>query len=154
EGSLLAFMATATDADLPPQVLLYSLEPGAPSTASVVETNGLFSWTPPAGSAPSTNVVVIRVTDNGTPAMSDQIAVTIVVIAPPRLAISVSQAGFVTLEWNSLPGQVYRVEYNDDNPSGLWSPLAEDVVADTTVATATDQTRFSPNRIYRVRLVN
>src|SRR5262249_20099585 len=44
EGSLLAFMATATDADLPPQILRYSLEPGAPSAASIAETTGLFSW--------------------------------------------------------------------------------------------------------------
>ncbi|HXJ58151.1 MAG TPA: putative Ig domain-containing protein, partial [Verrucomicrobiae bacterium] len=154
EGSLLTFMATATDADLPPQVLRYNLEPGAPATASVVETNGLFSWIPPVGSAPSTNVVVIRVTDDGTPEMSDRLAVTIMVIAPPRLAISVSQAGLVTLGWNSLPGQVYRVEYSDDNPSGLWSPLGEDVVAEATLTTTGDQTRFSPNRIYRVRLVD
>ena len=42
EGSLLTFTATATDADLPPQTLTFSLEAGEPSGASIT-TNGVFT---------------------------------------------------------------------------------------------------------------
>ena len=124
------------------------------SSASIAETNGLFSWQPPAGTGPSTNVVGIRVTDNGTPELSDLIVVTIIVVAPPRLTITVSPAGLVTLAWNSLAGHVYKVEYSDENTVGLWSPLGEDVVADSTLTSATDPADTSLRRIYRVRLVN
>jgi hypothetical protein len=154
EGALLSFTVAATDADLPLQVLRYTLETGAPSGAALTETNGFFSWRPPAGTAPSTNIISIRATDNGTPEMSELLSLTIVVVAPPRLTIALSSSGLVTLTWNSLAGRSYRVEYSDsdESPNGPWSQLGEDVLADSTLTTATDQADRSPRRIYRVRL--
>ncbi len=45
EGSLLSFTASATDPDQPYDVLTWALT-GAPSTASINPSNGLFTWTP------------------------------------------------------------------------------------------------------------
>ncbi|MCZ7637966.1 MAG: lamin tail domain-containing protein [Verrucomicrobia bacterium] len=47
EGDTLAFFAVATDPDLPPQTLRFRLEPGAPAGATIGETTGEFTWTPP-----------------------------------------------------------------------------------------------------------
>src|SRR5206468_923788 len=85
-GQPLSFTATATDADIPPNVLAFSLDPGAPAGATINTSTGAFNWTPSAfGSFP----VTVRVTDNGTPPLSDFEAITITVTAsnqPPVLA--------------------------------------------------------------------
>ena len=45
-GSELTFTATASDPDLPPQVLTFSLGPTAPAGATIDSLTGAFSWTP------------------------------------------------------------------------------------------------------------
>ncbi|MFN7137994.1 MAG: putative Ig domain-containing protein, partial [Limisphaerales bacterium] len=79
----ISFQATATDADRleggAQQALVFSLDPGAPANAEIDETTGVFSWTPMPDQSPSTNVISIRVTDDGTPALSDVKNVTIIV---------------------------------------------------------------------------
>lgn len=69
ELSTLSFSAVGSDADLPANVLTYSLDT-APTGASIDPGTGLFTWTPSEAQGPSTNTVVIRVTDNGSPALS------------------------------------------------------------------------------------
>ena len=71
ESNLLSFTVTATDADSPTQKLAFSLEAGAPAGASVNSSNGLFTWTPPKGYTPVPNLISVRVTDDGTPALAD-----------------------------------------------------------------------------------
>lgn len=75
----LLFTNTATDPDLPKQTLTFSLDPGAPSGATVNPTNGIFSWTAPRGQARSTNNVTVRVTDNGLPPLSDTKSFNVIV---------------------------------------------------------------------------
>ncbi len=70
-GQTLSFYLQASDADLPPQTLVYGLGAGAPAGATVNPATGLFSWTPTAGQAPSTNLITVTVTDTGTPPLSD-----------------------------------------------------------------------------------
>src|SRR6185369_994440 len=68
-GQLLSFSVPASDPDFPAQVLTFNLEPGAPSGAAI-DPGGLFSWTPPAGTPPTTNQVTVRVVDDGVPSLS------------------------------------------------------------------------------------
>ena len=75
-------------------------------------------------------------------------------VRPPTITGSTLISGVVTLDWNSLAGHVYRVEYSDESPAGPWLTLGEDVVADASLTTSTDTTNLSPRRIYRVRLLN
>src|SRR5439155_6798254 len=70
EGSLLTFTATATDPDLPANVLSYTLDAGAPAGAAIDAATGVFSWTPTEAQGPGDYSVTVRVTDNGTPALS------------------------------------------------------------------------------------
>ncbi len=58
------FTALATDADVPVNKLTYSLDAGAPATASVNPSNGLFRWKPARTDAGTTNTITLRVTDD------------------------------------------------------------------------------------------
>ncbi|MER2128390.1 putative Ig domain-containing protein, partial [Solibacillus sp.] len=75
EEIFLTFTATATDADLPPNTLTYSLV-GAPSGASINATTGVFTWTPTEAQGPGSYAFTIRVSD-GTQIDSEQITITV-----------------------------------------------------------------------------
>jgi hypothetical protein len=76
-GNALSFTASATDPDLPANVLVFSLDAGAPAGASI-DASGNFSWTPTSGQVAS-HSITIRVTDNGSPALSDYETITVTV---------------------------------------------------------------------------
>ncbi|MBI3416210.1 MAG: lamin tail domain-containing protein [Verrucomicrobia bacterium] len=90
-GSLLTFQVSATDADVPANLLTFSLDAGAPAGAGIHPTTGVFTWAPTDAQGPSTYLLNIRATDDGVPARSDvrqvQIAVSKAVSnRPPVLA--------------------------------------------------------------------
>jgi len=70
EGVLLSFTATATDTNVPAQILTFSLDAGAPGGASITP-GGAFTWAPTEAQGPGVYPVTIRVTDNGSPVLSD-----------------------------------------------------------------------------------
>jgi len=86
EGSTLTFTAHATDPDAG-DTLTYTLDPGAPAGASIDPTTGVFTFTPLDG--PASYTVTVRVTDNGTPPLSDAKSFVITVRdVPPTAAIA------------------------------------------------------------------
>ncbi|HYT60697.1 MAG TPA: putative Ig domain-containing protein, partial [Haliangiales bacterium] len=78
EGSALIFTASATDPDNG-QTLTYSLDAGAPAGASINASSGVFLWTPAEFHGPGNYPVNIRVTDNGSPQLSDTETIAITV---------------------------------------------------------------------------
>ena len=78
EGTLLTFTITASDTNLPPQRLTFSLDPSAPDGASIT-AGGVFSWTPTAAQGPGNYMIGVQVTDDGTPPLSgtNHFAVTV-----------------------------------------------------------------------------
>jgi hypothetical protein len=66
----LTFTAVAHDADLPAQTLTFSLD-SPPAGASIDPASGAFSWTPTEAQGPGRYTIVVRVTDNGSPARAD-----------------------------------------------------------------------------------
>ncbi len=78
ELTSLSFTATATDADVPANALTYSLDPGAPAGASIT-AGGVFTWTPTEAQGPGVYAITVRVTDNGTPALSGFETITVTV---------------------------------------------------------------------------
>ena len=92
EGSTLSFTASATDADLPSQMLTYSLDAASLALGMTINSStGAFSWAPSeaqGGFAPS---VTVTVTDNGTGNLTDSETFTVTVgdtnLAPVLAAI-------------------------------------------------------------------
>jgi hypothetical protein len=60
--------------------LTYSLGAGAPPTATINGTNGLFHWLPTRAYAETTNPITIVVSDDGTPPMSTNQTFTLTVL--------------------------------------------------------------------------
>jgi pimeloyl-ACP methyl ester carboxylesterase len=103
EGSLLAFTASATDADTPANTLTFSLDAGFPTGASIDANSGVFTWTPSEAQGPGTFNITVRVTDNGTPNLNDfetiEVTVGEVNVAPVLASIgnkSVNEGNLLT----------------------------------------------------------
>ncbi|MEY4488611.1 MAG: hypothetical protein RIQ79_1119, partial [Verrucomicrobiota bacterium] len=62
EGTALTFTASATDSDIPANVLTYSLV-GAPSGAAIDPSTGVFTWAPTEAQGPGTFNFTVRVSD-------------------------------------------------------------------------------------------
>jgi hypothetical protein len=78
EGALSTFNSTASDQDIPMQILTFSLDPGAPQGAGITQ-DGVFTWTPEESQGPGVYSVTVRVADNGDPALEDSETITITV---------------------------------------------------------------------------
>jgi hypothetical protein len=76
EGTPLSFRLSATDADIPANTITYRLING-PAGAAVDPVTGLFTWTPTEAQGPSSNLITVGATDNGSPALSDTKSFTI-----------------------------------------------------------------------------
>jgi RHS repeat-associated protein len=75
-GQQLTFTATATDPNVPPDPLTFSLDAGAPTGASINPTTGVFTWTPALA---ATFTATVRVTDANFPALSALETITLTV---------------------------------------------------------------------------
>jgi hypothetical protein len=125
EGSQLSFTASATDPDLPAQVLQFALDPGAPDGASITP-NGLFTWTPSEAQGPSTNSITLRVSDGlASAAQAVQIVVTEVNLPPVLLSIAdqmvpvASRLTFTAAAVDpDLPTQVLQFTLDPGAPEG------------------------------------
>src|SRR5436309_1460357 len=69
---------TASDSDLPANVLTFSLV-SAPAGVNLDPSSGVLTWTPTEAQGPSTNLITVKVTDNGVPQSSDTKSFTVVV---------------------------------------------------------------------------
>jgi hypothetical protein len=146
----------AADPDIPTNVLSFTLDSGAPGGASINPTSGVFTWTPSAAQAPGTNLITVRVTDNGAPALSDARSFTVVVnsVAELRLTgIAMSSGALVTLNWSSQTGKTYRVESKDDLNQTTWSSQG-DYNATNSTTSATISVSGTSQRYYRIQQVN
>ncbi|MDM1551662.1 MBG domain-containing protein [Empedobacter falsenii] len=77
EGNELTFIATATDADVPANILTYSLVgAGIPNGANINAETGVFKWTPTELEGPGVYTFVVRVSDG---ALKDEEQITVTV---------------------------------------------------------------------------
>jgi hypothetical protein len=111
-GSTLSLTATAMDPDVPVNTLTFSLDAGAPSGATIHAQTGAFSWTPGIGDV-GNHLIVVRVTDDGNPAMSDTEDFNVHVIAP---SLSAEYTGDHAGEYSDPTTLSMRVTDNLGNP--------------------------------------
>src|SRR5262249_22159262 len=84
----------ATDTDVPLNTLTFSLDPGAPTGATINATSGVLTWTPSNTQGGAIYPLTVRVTDNGVPPRSDTKSFTVTVNeanTPPVLAALANQ---------------------------------------------------------------
>lgn len=91
EGMELILALSATDGDWPANKLTYSLAADAPPRLTLDPVTGVLHWTPTEDQGPSTNRIGIRVSDDGSPPLTDERTLTITVrevnAAPELVAI-------------------------------------------------------------------
>jgi hypothetical protein len=123
-GSKLSVTNLATDADIPANTLTFSLVT-APSGATIDANSGVLTWTPTSAQLGKTQIQV-RVTDNGSPALSatNSFFVTVTTggtgTAATLRIVSVDGTG-TTLRVEGSTGASYDIEYSTDLIN--WSPL-------------------------------
>jgi hypothetical protein len=153
-GGVVTFTASATDANSPAQTLTFSLDPGAPAGATIHPTSGVFSWTPGAAQGPGTYTVTVRVTDNGSPSMSDTKAFTIIVagtLSEPRVTgIVLSPEGVATVHWEGSPGATCRLLFKTNVTALEWTLVGATVMTTNSAALEDRATAGAPRRFYCV----
>lgn len=147
-GQNISFQITATDAEVPPQVLTYSLL-GFPPSGAGITSGGLFNWTPDEEYGYTTNVLTVRARDDGSPALSATRNFTIIVL--PALTASLSTSGnTVTISFDTIPGRTYRVDYKNSLNDEMWTPLAPAAPAAGSTVMIMDDMTGRPHRFYRI----
>jgi hypothetical protein len=104
-GQRISFTAAAADADLPANGKTFSLV-NAPAGAAIDPVSGAFTWRPGVALAGTAHVIEVRVTDNGTPALSGS----------ESFAVTVAPFGEVALSWIGLAGNDVLLQL--DGPVG------------------------------------
>jgi hypothetical protein len=150
-GQSLSFKVLVSDLESPPQTLAFALRPGAPANAAVDPSSGVFFWS--AASAPETNSVEVVVTDDGTPPLSSAGAFKIIVLPQPSLSSAVLEGNQLHLNFASLPGLLYQLEYSSDMQPGSWAPISEIMPGTGQELTAAVEVQSTGQRFYRVRVV-
>lgn len=110
-GQTVAFTASVTETDLPPQTLTFALLNG-PGNATLNTNSGAFSWRPWVTDADSTNSITLKVADNGTPNLSTTQSFTVAVnpLALPTLSSLALSDGQFRLEVGGQTGPDYAVQ--------------------------------------------
>lgn len=148
-GQLLRFTITAQDLDRPANELTYSLEPGAPAGATIDAQTGLFSWTPGPVAAGTTNSITVKLTDNGSPALSHTAVFPVVVTAPagPKLLGSFLPNGEFELTLNSEIGRIYLIQASADLV--VWEPVTNILSTAATIRISDAAAASLRQRFYR-----
>jgi hypothetical protein len=149
-GYTVAFTASASDPDMPGQSLTYSLLAGAPAGATINATNGQFRWVTATNTALGTYNVTVRVTDNGSPALSDSKAFQITVLNLPQVRSVTVSNNFLNLGFESHPGRRYRLESTASLTAPNWQQVGADFTASGTSSAFSVVRGVEPHRFYRI----
>jgi hypothetical protein len=149
-GQTVAFTASATDTDQPPQALTFALLANA-TNATLNTNSGAFSFRPLVTQANSTNTFTLKVSDNGSPGMSatQSFAVGVYPLSTPGISNVSVAGGQFCFKVSGQSGPDYAIETSTNLTQ--WS------IAFITNSPAlpfhwTDATTNSPRRFYRVKL--
>ena len=109
-GVTLTLTNTATDEDVW-QTLTYSLA-AAPAGATITSNTGVLSWRPTIAQANTTNVITVRVADNGSPNLTNSISffVTVMPISAPAVSSVFATNGQLNLQVMGDYGPDYFIE--------------------------------------------
>ncbi|PYI89890.1 MAG: hypothetical protein DME26_00045 [Verrucomicrobia bacterium] len=147
-GTLVSFTATVSDADIPANTFTFSLS-GAPTNAAIDASSGLFTWQTTGDQTGTTNTITVRVTDNGSPPLSDAKTFTIEVL--PALTAAVSRdVSSIMFTWTAIPGKACKIQFRDDLTRGDWQDSGESVPATANTMSKSIPIDSARQRFYRV----
>jgi hypothetical protein len=131
-----------------PKTLTYSLEPDAPSGMSIDSRTGQLSWIPTAEQLSATNLVEIRVTDNGLPPLSAVRSFHVTGEDQPSLQMAISGEE-LTLSWHAIVGRRYRIQFTRSLLNPVWTDV--DPIVSPTTETASSALRLDGSQgFYRI----
>ena len=110
-GQTVAFTASATDTDQPPQTLTFALLVGA-TNATLNTNSGAFSFRPLVTQANSTNNFTLKVSDNGSPVLSATQSFSVMVnpLSSPQFSLAGWSNGQFAVQVNGQSGPDYAIE--------------------------------------------
>jgi hypothetical protein len=112
----------AMDADLPAQRLTFSFVTNGPAAMALNPLTGLLTWTPSQDQADQTYRLLVRATDDGTPAFSD---ISVVEVNVVGLRVVFDRYSFgATIRWQAIQGLTYKVQYKNDLEEPDWTDMA------------------------------
>ena len=122
-GVSLSLTNVATDPDVPPQTLTFSLLTG-PTNAAVDPSTGVFTWRPLVSQANTVNPIAVVVIDNGSPVLSatNNFTVTVNVLNQPSVTSVSSSGGQFTMTFSADVGPDYAVQ-TSTNLTSPWQTL-------------------------------
>ncbi|MBN1270402.1 MAG: putative Ig domain-containing protein, partial [Kiritimatiellae bacterium] len=143
EGTLIAFTATVSDVDTPAQTLIFSLDLNTPSGATIDPSTGAFSWTPTEAQGPGEYDVIVRVLDDGNPALGDAVTFT-VNVAESNAAPVLSAITNITIEEGSQTSLIVTATDDDLPDQALVFSLVGDVPLGATITGSSGIFHWSP----------
>jgi predicted alpha-1,6-mannanase (GH76 family) len=78
----------------------------------------------------------------------------VVTAQPIRIIDMYLIPGFIHLDWNTIPGETYRVQFRDSLVTGQWADLGAPITANGTTASLEDPIGGRLMRYYRIVLQN
>jgi hypothetical protein len=114
-GQTVAFTASATDTDQPPQTLTFNLLSG-PGSATLNTNTGAFSWRPFVTDASTVNPISLKVADSGSPSMSatQSFTVTVNPLTQPTTASLALNNGLFGFQVSGQAGPDYAVQVSSN----------------------------------------
>ena len=153
-GVLLTITNTASDTNLPAQILTFALL-SAPTNAALAQlnnTNAVFTWRPLVGQASTTNLVKVQVSDSGSPVLSATNSLMVVVnplVLPAISTITVS-GGQAVLTATGTLGPDYTVWASTNLVN--WQALITSNSPALPVSLVDTNFKAYPHRFYRIQI--
>jgi uncharacterized repeat protein (TIGR01451 family) len=148
-GTTLIITNSASDPDIPTNVLTFSLDPIAPAGSAVDSLSGIFTWTPDETLANTITNIAVRVTDNGSPNLSDTKSFSVTVVSRPVIQSIAVSNNVVLISWSSISGQGYALQRTEDLSAGDWVNVTN-ITADGSSTSTEDPTTAADQEFYRV----
>ncbi|MGA9452581.1 MAG: RICIN domain-containing protein [Verrucomicrobiia bacterium] len=150
-GQTLNVTNSATDPNVPPQVLSWSIQPTI--AGLTINTNtGVINWRPTIAQSPATNTLNVIVADSGTPSLSatQQFTVTVLRPAAPQLTSpQISEGNFsLVISGNAGPDYTVLASTNLSN----WTLLLTTNPAALPFTLYWSVSNNLPNQFYQVQL--
>jgi hypothetical protein len=152
-GRTLNLTNTATDPDVPPQTLTFQLL-SAPAGMTLNPSTGWLTWRPLIAQAGTTNTVIVRVADSGTPSLTDTQTFSVFVLTPalPVLTSPSFNNGSFSLRVFGDEGPDYVIERTHAASPANWLPLATNLSPTLPFDWSDPASSNALPNFYRVRL--